>query len=325
MFSSAITLVAQAHNILLIDFQEPVLLEGLARTGAKVVRVNSSDESALRAALRDATLLAIKSVPPLGRELIDLAPNLQLVVRGGSGLEHIDSEYLAQKGIKLVGTPGGNADSVGEQAVGMLLALLHKILLADKQIRQLRFEREGNRGTELGARTVGIIGYGQAGSAFALKLVGFGCRILAYDKYLPGFGNERVTESTPEQIQAEADVLSLHVPLTDETHHLVNDAYIAAFARPFWLLNLARGPVVDTAAVIRGLQSGKILGAGLDVHENERFDRLTPEQLLRQKTLGWMENVILTPHIGGLSTESANNIARRVLEELLSAMIEPTT
>jgi D-3-phosphoglycerate dehydrogenase len=240
------------------------------------------------------------------------------MVRGGAGLEHIDAAYLQGRGIPLFATEGGNADAVGEQAVGMLLSLLHKLGQSDRQMRKLSFQREPNRGTELGSRTVGIIGFGRTGSALARKLQGFGCRILAYDKYKQGFGGPLVQEVSLQELQARADVLSLHVPLTGETLHLVDSAFIGQMAQPFWLLNLARGPVVDPAAVIEGLRAGKILGAGLDVHENENFERLTPEQLVRQRSLNFMENVVLTPHTGGLSVESAQRIAQRVLEILLA-------
>ena len=305
-------------RVLLVDFTETVLTDGLQAAGIPFVQVRSDDTDSLQQQLATATHLAVKSVPRWDEQLLALAPHLRVMVRGGAGLEHIDASYLQSRGIPLFATEGGNADAVGEQAVGMLLSLLHKLGQADRQMRKLSFQREPNRGTELGNRTVGIIGYGHTGSALARKLQGFGCRILAYDKYKQGFGGPLVQEVRLDELQARADVVSLHVPLTGETLHMVDSAFIGQMAQPFWLLNLARGPVADTAAVIEGLRAGKILGAGLDVHENENFERLTHEQLVRQRSLNFMENVVLTPHTGGLSVESAQRIARRVLDILLA-------
>jgi D-3-phosphoglycerate dehydrogenase len=231
-------------------------------------------------------------------------------------MELIDVAYAESKGIRCVSSPEGNRDAVGEQAVGMLLCLLNNVLKSSLELRNGVWERDGNRGYELNGKTVGIIGYGNTGSTFARKLQGFDVKILAYDKYKKDFGTAAVKESNMEEIFREADVVSLHLPLTEETRHLGNAAFFASFARPVWLLNTARGKLVDNRDLIAALQSGTLAGACLDVLENEKLATFSEEE---KQQLAWLlkaDNVVVTPHIAGYSHQASIKMARIVLEKL---------
>jgi len=264
----------------------------------------------------NADILVLNSKIRVDREAIDLAEKLKLVVRAGVGTDHIDGAYLAEKGIKLQNCAGANADAVAEQTMAMLLVIRNNLLRADREVRQFIWRREENRGHELTAKTVGIIGFGHTGSQVAKRLQGFGCKILAYDKYKTAFGNAYVEEVQMERIFAEADVLSLHIPLTTETRELVDSDYIARFAKPFHLLNLARGPIVHLPSLLDALNQGKIKGAALDVLPNEKMHVLSPEEKVLYQALFDQSNVIFAPHIGGWTFESLSNIEQRVLREI---------
>ncbi len=247
------------------------------------------------------------------QELADRATKLKLVCRAGVGLDHIDVAYLSSKGIAVKNTAGSNADSVGEQTVGMLLTLRHKLMTANAQVKQYQWLREQNRGLEIKGKSIGIVGYGHTGKAVARNLSGFGAELLVYDKYVSGFGHAHVREVTMEALFARAEILTLHVPLTEETLQLVNDAYLARFQHPIWLLNLSRGPVVDIAALVRGLESGKVRGAALDVLPNEKLATLSETEKALYDRLFSFDNVLLSPHIGGWSVESLENINSRIV------------
>ncbi|MEO0468531.1 MAG: NAD(P)-dependent oxidoreductase [Bacteroidota bacterium] len=263
--------------------------------------------------IADYEILIMNSKVRADQELADTATKLGLVVRAGVGMDHIDIPYLESKGIAVHNTAGANADSVGEQTVGMLLALRHSLMRANRQVKAFQWEREVNRGVEIKGKTVGIIGYGNTGQAVSNRLAGFGCRRLVYDKYVSGFGSNEVEEVQMEQIFAEADVLTLHIPLTAETQQLVNDEYLSRFAKPIMLLNLARGPIVDINALNRALDSGKVIAAALDVLPNEKLHTLSEAERTTYETLFQRENVMLAPHIGGWSVESLDNINQRIL------------
>jgi D-3-phosphoglycerate dehydrogenase / 2-oxoglutarate reductase len=270
--------------------------------------------------LPEADLLLINSKIQLDREAIDQAKKLRLVIRAGVGMDHFDLGYLAEKGIRAVNCQGANAEAVGEQAVGMLLSLRHHLRRADQEVRRFEWRREANRGRELTRETVGLIGYGHTGQAVAKRLSGFGCQVLAYDKYRHSYGDTYAREASLEEIFAEAGVLSLHVPLTEETHHWVDGDFLGRFARPIHLLNLARGPVLVLEDLLQALDEGQVLGAALDVLENEKLDRLSPAERQRYERLFAREDVLLSPHIGGWTVESRDNIGRMVLSYLEEAM-----
>lgn len=303
-------------NILAIDRFPPEMMETLRQQGHQVQYQPDWNRAQIIAALPGVEVLVMNSKINVDKEIIEKGPQLRMVCRAGVGMDHIDIPLLEAAGIRVMNTPGANAQPVGEQGVGMLLTLLHNISRADRQVREFRWLREENRGTELNGKTVGIIGYGNTGTAFARCASGFGCELLAYDKYKTGFGDARVREVPLETIFAKADVLTLHIPLTEETHAWVDTAFFARFAKPIYFLNLARGPIVILEDLIAAMASGKVIAAGLDVLVNEKLDRLTPAQRATYEKLFRMDRVVLTPHIGGWSHESLQRINDRILKAI---------
>lgn len=308
-------------NILVIDRFPAVFLEELQQLPVQVTYVPQAQRPEILSLLPEQDILIMNSKIKLDEEAADLAIRLKMVVRAGVGMDHINIPYLEQKGVRVLNTKGGNADAVGEQTVGMLLALRHNVLRADRQVRQFIWEREANRGWEIGGKTVGIIGYGFTGKAVAKRLSGFGCKVLAYDKYLEGYGDQYVTEASLEEIQAAAEILTLHIPLTDETRAWANKELFEGMQHPFFFLNLARGPIVHLEDLLAGLDSGKIRAAALDVLENEKMQTLTDRQKSLYQNLFGRDNVALSPHIGGWTVESLRNINGMILafvQELLT-------
>ncbi len=270
--------------------------------------------------LQGADILILNSAIRVDREAIDAAPNLKMVIRAGIGMDHIDVDYLKEKGIRSENTIGANADSVGEQTVGMLLAMRHNIVLANREVKHFFWRREANRGHEVGGKTIGLIGYGHTGQAVARRLQGFRMNVLAYDKYLRDYGDEYVQQASMEDLYREAEILSLHVPLTEETRGMANDAFFDRFHRPITFLNLARGPITDLTALMRALDDGQVLQAALDVLPNEKLDQLSLQEKKQYQSLFARKEVIITPHIGGWSHESLHNINSRIIalvEEML--------
>ena len=255
-------------------------------------------------ALPDYDGLIIRSKTFVDEAVLVNARKLKFIARAGAGLDLIDLQIAKEREIEVFHAGEGNRDAVAEHAVGMLLCLFNNILKADREIRGGVWDREGNRGVEIMNKTVGIIGYGNNGSATAKRLSGFGCKVLAYDKYRDNYGDGFAEESTLERIMHEADILSLHIPLTDVTRYLVDQDFIDRFSKSFYLLNLSRGETVRLNAVVNGLETGKIKGACLDVLENEKINNLTTAQQADFDYLISSDRVILTPHIGGWSHES---------------------
>jgi D-3-phosphoglycerate dehydrogenase / 2-oxoglutarate reductase len=267
--------------------------------------------------------IVIRSRIKITKEIIDKASKLKFIARAGAGMENIDVEYAENKGIKCLHAPEGNRDAVAEHAIGMLLCLFNNLMRADKEVRQGKWIREGNRGIELMGKTVGIIGYGNMGSAFAERLKGFGVKVLVYDKYKNNFGNDVIIETTLEHIFEEADVLSLHTPLTDETHYLINDIFINKFKKNIYIINTARGKSLNTMDLVKSLKSGKVLGACLDVSEYEvvSFENLDAASLPEPfQYLSQSEKVILSPHIAGWTHESNEKIARILAEKIMAVV-----
>jgi len=267
-------------------------------------------------AIHDVKGMIVTTRIKVDKAMIDRAAALQWIGRLGSGMELIDVPYAESKGIHCASSPEGNMDTVGEQAVGMLIMLQHNLLRSNLQLREGIWERDGNRAWELGGKTIGIIGYGHTGSSFARKLRGFDMRILAYDKYKKGFGNNFVTETDMETIFREADVVSLHLPLTEETRHLGDAAFFSSFAKPVCLMNTSRGKVVSTADLVAALESGKVAGACLDVLENEKMETFSTTEKEQFQYLLQNDRVILTPHIAGYSHEASIKMAQIVLKKL---------
>ncbi|MFL5765223.1 MAG: 2-hydroxyacid dehydrogenase [Bacteroidia bacterium] len=264
--------------------------------------------------------IVIRSRIKITKELIDKATKLKFIARAGAGMENIDVAYAESKGIHCIHGPEGNRDAVAEQALGMLLGLFNNLFRANAEVREGKWIREGNRGVELMGKTVGIIGYGNMGSAFAERLKGFGVKLLAYDKYKKNFGNELVKECELKDLFENADVVSLHVPLTDETKYMIDDAFIGSFRKDIYIINTARGKCLDTGALVKNLGTGKVKGACLDVLEYEMtsFEGLDIKQLPEAfQDLAKSDKVVLSPHIAGWTQESNEKIAKALVEKIL--------
>ena len=263
--------------------------------------------------------LVIRSKTSMDRELLEKASQLQFIARAGAGLDQIDLEYLVERGIKLFHAAKGNRDAVAEHAIGGLLALFNHVIKADSEVRKGIWDREGNRGHELKGKTVGIMGYGNMGSQFAKRLKGFGVRVMAYDKYKLGFGSDEVEEVIWEKVKAEADVLSLHIPLTSETRNFFTYEELKSFSKPFWLINTARGEVISFEVLNRALDEGILKGAVLDVLENEKFKKFTDKQKEEFERLTARDNVIFSPHVAGWTFESYEKINKVLVNRIKKA------
>ncbi|GAB4131242.1 MAG: 2-hydroxyacid dehydrogenase [Bacteroidia bacterium] len=310
-------------KVLFLDTNHPVMIETIRAAGIKCDEdYHSSKEEVLKKiAAYDGVI--IRSRFKIEKDFIDAATNLKCIGRAGAGMENIDVTYAESKGIRCVHAPEGNRDAVGEQAIGMLLALMNHLLRADREVRSGIWKREENRGYELQGKTVGVIGYGNMGSAFVQRLKGFGVKVLVYDKYKQGFGRDFVTEATLQEIFDQADVLSLHIPLTDETRYLVNDAFLSSFRKNIWLINTARGKVLHTADLVKHLKSGKVIGACLDVleYESVSFEQLDAGSLPEPfQYLIHSDNVILSPHIAGWTFESHEKIGKYLAEKVIRVL-----
>lgn len=268
--------------------------------------------------------LIIRSKTPMDRELLEKATRLKFIGRAGAGLDQIDLDYLADRGVKLFHAAKGNRDAVAEHAIGGLLALFNHIPKADSEVRKGIWDREGNRGHELMGKTVGIFGFGNMGSAFAKRLKGFGVRILAYDKYKFDFRTESVQEVMWEKVKAEADVLSIHVPLTPETRDFFTLEELKSFAKPFWLINTARGEVISFETLNQALDQGVLKGAVLDVLENEKFQKFSALQKEEFERLAQRENVIFSPHVAGWTFESYVKINEVLVAQIKKAFRNKT-
>jgi D-3-phosphoglycerate dehydrogenase len=309
-------------TVLLADTFHPIFSELLIAAGFVVEEGYQLTSIEISQRINEWDGLAIRSRFKIDNSFLVNASRLRFIARGGAGMENIDLIAANDKGIACLSAPEGNRDAVGEKATAMLLMLMNNLLRADHEVRQGQWNREKNRGYELQGKTIGIIGYGNMGSAFAQRLQGFDVKVLAYDKYISiQTPLNYVQQAELNELFKECDVISLHLPLTEETDYFANAAFFAAFQKPIWFVNTARGKNTDTAALVTALQSGKVKGAALDVLEYESvsfedFDHSTipaPLQYLFNS-----DNVVLSPHIGGWTFESHEKIAKALVSKILA-------
>lgn len=308
-------------KVVFLDTVHPILEERLSMAGYECIDATTESKEKCIQLIADAEGIVIRSRFPMDAEFLSHAPKLKFIARSGAGMENIDEDYCAQRKIILYNAPEGNRNAVGEHALGMLLSLLNKLHTADRDVRLGKWEREHNRGVELDGKTIGLIGYGNNGQAFAKKLRGFEVSVLAYDKYKTGFGTSEVEESDMKTIFERADVLSFHIPQTDETRFMANDQFFNSFERSIYLINLSRGKIVQTSALVNSLKTGKILGACLDVLEYEKtsFESFFEGDLSPDFSyLLNAENVILSPHVGGWTHESYYKLSDVLADKILA-------
>ena len=306
-------------KILHIDSNHPLLWDQLEQAGFVNHADFTSSKQEIEQKIQDYQGIVIRSRFKIDKQFLDKATNLQFIARVGAGLESIDCDYAASKNIALIAAPEGNCNAVGEHTLGMILSLFNKLNIADSEIRSGEWNREKNRGYELDGKTVGIIGYGNMGKAFAKKLRGFDVEVLCYD-IQENVGDANARQVSLEVLQKKTDVLSLHIPWTPETDKMVDSDFINAFAKNIWIINTSRGKNIITADLVKAIQSGKILGAGLDVLEYEKLsfenlfqDKNTPEAF--QYLLDGRK-VILTPHIAGWTYESHERLAQVIVDKI---------
>ena len=330
-------MMKRMRKILISDRTHEVLPARLREAGFEVSVEPDHDYESLVRAAQGCEGLVVRSKVEIDKAFIDRVLGsspcqgegdskgggvLRCIGRVGAGMETIDVDYAEAHGIRCLNSPEGNRDAVGEHAVGLLLALLNNIARADGEVRRGLWQREANRGVEVGGKVVGIIGFGNMGQAFAKRLAGFGCHILVYDKYkdLKDLSGLKVC-STIEELQAEADVVSFHVPLTEETRHYLDSEFIAAMRKPFYLINTARGAVVDTEALVVGMESGKVIGAALDVleYENMKADGLA-DVPASMRYLMESPRTVLTPHVAGWTVESKYKLAAVLADKMIEVL-----
>ncbi len=314
-------------KILHIDSNHDLMIQQLQQAGFINHEDFTSSKEAIEAKIHDYQGIIIRSRFKIDKTFINKATNLQFIARVGAGLESIDCDYASSKNIQLIAAPEGNKNAVAEHALGMILTLFNKLNIANNEIRTGHWNRESNRGHELEGKTVGIIGYGNMGKAFAKKLSGFDVQVLCYD-IIENVGDSNAKQVSLQELQQKTDVLSLHIPWTPETDKMVNQEFIDTFSKPFWIINTSRGKNIVTHDLVQAMKSGKILGAGLDVLEYEKlsFETLSHDSKLPQALQYLLEakNTILTPHIAGWTFESHIKLAQVIVDKIKDKYLNET-
>ena len=308
-----------SYKILAIDSNHECLNNGLREAGFIVDEDYTSPKEIIEQKINEYDGMIVRSRFPIDKDFLAKATNLKFIGRVGAGLENIDEEFAAENNIVLFNSPEGNRDSVGEHAIGMLLMLMHHLRRADNEVRNGIWKREENRGDELKGKTVGIIGYGNMGNAFARRLQGFEVNVICYD-ILPNKGNDFAKQVSLEEFFEQADVVSLHTPQTPETMQMINEEFISNFKKPFYFVNTARGKSVVTKDLVEAIKTGKILGAALDVLEFEKssFEKLVASELPEEfQYLIQADNVVLAPHIAGWTHQSKVKLAEFIRDKII--------
>jgi D-3-phosphoglycerate dehydrogenase len=306
-------------HVLIADRVHPYLIQQLESFGFILDYHPDIDYETFEQRIRDIEGVVINSKSPMRRAQIASAKKLKWIARLGSGLDIIDLPYCQEKGVHVISAPEGNRNAVAEHALGMLLALQHQLFKANREVKQFLWQREACRGDELEGKTIGIIGYGNNGRAFAQKLAGLNVKVLAFDKYKQRYATEErfVKETSLEELQRASDVISLHVPLTEETRFWVDDTFLQNCKSGAILINTSRGKVVRTASVIKALENKHLKGACLDVFENEKVETYTIEEKEQYERLFEFEQVVVSPHVAGWSYQSLFKIAESVCNKIL--------
>lgn len=295
-----------------------VLLHSLETAGYELVRAEKITQAIGNDLIKDCVGVVTSTRLQLDKALLDAAPDLKWIGRMGSGMEVIDVPYATSRGISCFSSPEGNSNAVGEHALGMLLSVTKKIAASFMEVKEGKWRREANRGIELEGKTVGIIGYGHTGQAFARKLAGFDVRILAYDKYAPAANGLSVSNASLDEVFQQADIISFHVPLQKDTYHYFDDEFIRKMVKPFILINTSRGDVVDTRALQSGLKAGKIVGAALDVMEQEPLEKMGNEIRSILSDIVQMPGVLVTPHVAGYSYEALYKMSKILSDKIVT-------
>lgn len=309
-------------KILQLDTNHPLITEQLSAKGFMLDEDTTSTYDEMLEKIADYEGIIIRSRIPVDQNFLEHAKNLKFIARVGAGMENIDVRFAEERGIKLISSPEGNRDSVAEHVVGMLLILMHRLFISSAEVKNGIWKREENRGDELLGKTFGIIGYGNMGKAVARRLSGFGVKVIFHD-ILPNLSDEFATQVSLETLKNEADILSLHIPITDETYHLIDAQFISGMKKDFYFINTARGKNVKTSDLVEAIRSGKVKGACLDVLEYEKasFENLEIENT-DSAFLLQSEKVIVTPHIAGWTVQSKEKLAQVIVDKILAGFAQ---
>lgn len=306
-------------KILLLDKNHPLITEQLLAKNFILEEDFTSSYDEVCDIIENYEGIIIRSRIPIDRNLLEKGRNLKFIARVGAGMENIDVKAAREFGIQLINSPEGNRDSVAEHVLGMLLILMNRLFIASQEVKNGIWKREENRGDELLGKTVGLIGYGNMGKATAKRFSGFGCKVIFHD-IIPGLSDEYATQVSLEELKKTADVVSLHIPLTSETHYLIDEKFVSEMKNNFYFINTARGRNVETKSLVDALKSGKIKGACLDVLEYEKssFEHLETENEDLQYLLE-SEKVIVTPHIAGWTHQSKEKLAQVIVDKIIAS------